>query len=118
MDDPPDTTRLALDRTVLANERTYAAWIRTGLAALAAGLGLARLVRHVLPPWSVRLLALLLVGFGAGAFVVSAWRYHHLHVAMEHLDVRTIPRSLVKLASGLLVVCSGVALAALWALTR
>ena len=31
----------ALDRTVLANERTYAAWIRTGLGALVAGVGLA-----------------------------------------------------------------------------
>jgi len=27
----------AIDRTLLANERTYAAWIRTGLMALAAG---------------------------------------------------------------------------------
>ena len=27
----------AIDRTVLANERTYTAWIRTGLTALAAG---------------------------------------------------------------------------------
>jgi len=26
-----------MDRTILANERTYAAWLRTGLAALVTG---------------------------------------------------------------------------------
>lgn len=31
------TTRLAVGRTALAAERTYAAWVRTGLAALASG---------------------------------------------------------------------------------
>jgi uncharacterized membrane protein YidH (DUF202 family) len=29
----------AADRTVFAAERTYAAWVRTGLAALASGVG-------------------------------------------------------------------------------
>src|SRR5688572_3853019 len=32
-------TRLAADRNVLAAERTYAAWVRTGLFALASGIG-------------------------------------------------------------------------------
>jgi inner membrane protein YidH len=31
------TTVLAADRTIFAAERTYATWVRTGLAALAAG---------------------------------------------------------------------------------
>jgi uncharacterized protein DUF202 len=33
------TTVLAADRNILASERTYAAWVRTGLLALAGGIG-------------------------------------------------------------------------------
>lgn len=36
--------RLAYDRTRLANERTFAAWLRTGLAVAAGGVALAHLV--------------------------------------------------------------------------
>jgi len=114
MPPPADPTRLALDRTVLANERTYAAWIRTGLAALAAGLGLARLMLNTMPLWSIRILAMILISFSAGAFLLSSWRYEHLHVAIAHLDVKTIPVKLVKLFSLLLALCSILALVGLW----
>ena len=33
-------TKWAEDRTVLANERTYASWLRTGMACVALALGL------------------------------------------------------------------------------
>lgn len=36
--------RLAYDRTHLANERTYAAWLMTGLAVAAGGIAVAHLV--------------------------------------------------------------------------
>lgn len=36
--------RLAFDRTHLANERTYAAWLRTGLSVAAGGIAVAHLV--------------------------------------------------------------------------
>lgn len=50
--DPEDKkTEYALDRTVLANERTYAAWLRTGIAALAAGLAIEKFMVQVLPEW-------------------------------------------------------------------
>ena len=39
-----DESKDALRRTRLANERTYLAWWRTGLASLAVGLGAGRLV--------------------------------------------------------------------------
>ncbi len=112
-----DSTRLALDRTVLANERTYAAWIRTGLAALAAGLGLARLMLNTMPLWSIRILAVILILYSAGAFLLSAWRYEHLHVAIAHLDVKMIPVSVVKLSSIVLALCSLLVLVGLWSIT-
>jgi hypothetical protein len=36
--------RLAYDRTLLANERTFAAWIRTGLSVAAVGLAAGQLL--------------------------------------------------------------------------
>src|SRR5262249_61901303 len=41
------TTELAADRTVFAAERTYAAWVRTGLMALASGIGAKALLSEV-----------------------------------------------------------------------
>ena len=53
---PTSTSNLqqqyALDRTVLANERTYAAWIRTGLGAMVAGLAIEHLLIEVYPSGS------------------------------------------------------------------
>jgi len=62
---------LALDRTVLANERTYAAWIRTGLAALAAGLGIAKFMTGLMPLWSILIIAAVLIGFSSVAFLLA-----------------------------------------------
>ena len=65
----PGTVRddLSKDRTVLANERTYA-----------------------------------------------AWRYSHLHVRMENLDVDALPLFAVRALSLVLAVCSLISLASLW----
>ncbi|HED17849.1 MAG TPA: DUF202 domain-containing protein [Gammaproteobacteria bacterium] len=113
----PDTNMLALDRTVLANERTYAAWIRTGLTSLLAGLGIARFLQGSMPLWSTQTIAAVLIIFSAVSFFLAAWRYEHLHVGMAHLDVKMIPVSMVKLSSLVLIACSLIALAGLWYIT-
>lgn len=117
MNPVPDTNMLALDRTALANERTYAAWIRTGLAALVTGLGIARFLVDSVPLWSIRTIAAILLVFSAVAFFLAAWRYEHLHVGMAHLDVKMIPVGMVKLSSLVLIACSLIALASLWYIT-
>jgi uncharacterized membrane protein YidH (DUF202 family) len=71
---------LAGDRTVLAAERTYAAWVRTGLVALASGIGAKKLLSGILPEWMIVATGSLLVMFAA--FVSSlvcgaiSTRYH------------------------------------------
>lgn len=113
----PDTNRLALDRTVLANERTYAAWIRTGLTSLVAGLGIARFLSGSMSLWSTHTIAAILILYSAVAFFLAAWRYQHLHVGMAHLDVKMIPVAMVKLSSFVLMGCSLIALIGLWYIT-
>jgi putative membrane protein len=74
--DPGNLSRtdLAEDRTILANERTFAGWVRTALACIAIGIGFHALFQTMQPTWVPRgiataflLLAILLV-------VVAEWR--------------------------------------------
>jgi len=107
---------LSMDRTVLANERTYAAWLRTGLAALISGLAIAKYTFDILPVTGIRIVAALLIGFSAVIFLISAWRYNHvhLHVKTQHLDVDAVPLYLVRILSLLLGACSLISLSSLW----
>lgn len=68
--------RLAYDRTLLANERTFAAWIRTGLTVAAVGLAAGQLLPD--SPGRrryVAALAMLLVAAGIGIMAFGAWRF-------------------------------------------
>jgi putative membrane protein len=53
----PSRTDLAEDRTILANERTFAGWMRTSLACVAIGVGFHALFSHTQPPWIPRAIA-------------------------------------------------------------
>lgn len=48
---------LAEDRTVLANERTFAGWMRTSLASVAIGVGFHALFPAMSPSWVPRAIA-------------------------------------------------------------
>jgi putative membrane protein len=58
--DPPSSvsrTDLAEDRTILANERTFAGWMRTSLACIALGIGFNALFQKMQPDWLPRAIA-------------------------------------------------------------
>ncbi len=60
MDEGPFTdprVSLAENRTAVAAERTFAAWLLTGLAFLGAALVAQRFVREVLRDWQLQLLS-------------------------------------------------------------
>ncbi|MGA9574698.1 MAG: DUF202 domain-containing protein [Lysobacterales bacterium] len=112
--DITEKTNLALDRTVLANERTYAAWIRTGMAALATGLATVKFMTELLPTWSIRAIATVLIGLSIAVFLLAAWRYSHLHIKVSHLEVDVIPLFLIRGLSLVLACCSIIALIYAW----
>lgn len=64
-------------RTHLANERTFLAWLRTGLSLVAVGMAAARFLPLDLIPGIpyVTLFAVLLVVSGTGAVIYGANRY-------------------------------------------
>jgi putative membrane protein len=78
---PPEAARVALTdnraRTHLANERTFLAWLRTGLSLVAVGLAAARFLPQALIPGFpyVTIFAVVLVVCGTGLVIYGANRY-------------------------------------------
>jgi putative membrane protein len=105
----------AADRTVLAAERTYAAWVRTGLVALVAGVGAKTSLGGVLPDWAILFNATLLVFFAAFCFGVAVWReLRPGHDSPERSDVWRIPPALLVVVNGGLLLVSLGALLGIW----
>jgi putative membrane protein len=71
-DEAGDATR----RTRLANERTYLAWWRTGLASLAVAFGAGKIVPGLTngANWPFIALGALYALFGVGCFAYGFWR--------------------------------------------
>ena len=115
-DDQEDPRVLyAADRTVLAAERTYAAWVRTGLVSLVAGVGAKASLGNVLPDWAILFNATLLVLFSGFCFAVAVWRdLRPGHDAPRRSDVWRLPRALLVIVNGGLLLVSLGALMGVW----
>ena len=105
----------AADRTVLAAERTYAAWVRTGLVALVGGVGAKTSLGGVLTEWAILSNATLLVLFSGFCFFAAVWReVRPGHDAPSRSDVRRIPRAVLAVVNGGLLLVSVGALLGVW----
>lgn len=99
---------------MLAAERTYAAWMRTGLTALAAGVGARALLEKLVPPWLSIATATLLVLASGFCYVAAVWR-EALNLGPElHPDTRTLPVRLLVGVSAFLLLVSLAALVGIW----
>lgn len=103
--------RLAEDRTVFAAERTYAAWVRTGLASLATAVGARTLLKGVLPDWQAVSTASVLAAFSAFCFVAAVWRELVPGFAPDKSAARRLPRTLMFVLNGALTAAALGALA-------
>jgi putative membrane protein len=107
-------TQLAADRTVLAAERTYAAWMRTGFAALASGVGARTLLASVMGHWLVMGVSTVLIVFSGFCFGAAVWRELFAGAPPPRPDVRHIPRGVLYLVNGFLLLVSVTALVGIW----
>ncbi|MDX2453898.1 DUF202 domain-containing protein [Desulfosarcina sp.] len=79
------------ERTRLAKERTFAAWLRTGLSAVGVGLGLVKLLPAVEPRWMMQLIGMLFIGAGGIVFVIGYKTYHTVIRKLEEEGYTGIP---------------------------
>lgn len=73
---------LAIHRTLLANERTFLAYIRTALALFIAG---ASLIRFFDDPLA-HIAGIALIPFGLILFVIGTVRYHYMKREISNLQ--------------------------------
>lgn len=101
----------AADRTLMAEERTFSAWIRTGLASVASGLGVVKLLAGGDPSPLMTILGLLLVIVGAMAFAFAFFGYRQGMRRWQTALPRAAPLWVIGLFSLLLAAATCLALA-------
>ena len=81
----------ALERTRLSKERTFAAWLRTGLASTIAGIGLVKLLPDMKPDWLGQAIGLLLVFSGGAIFILGFRTYYIVFKKLEKEGFEGLP---------------------------
>lgn len=105
---------LAEDRTILANERTFAGWMRTSFAAIAIGVGFHALFGAIQPPWLPRTIA---TGFLLLAILLIVLAERRAAAVTRRLSAHVIVQSRrvnLRLYTAIIVVGAIVVTAALW----
>lgn len=103
-----------MDRTVLAAERTYAAWVRTGIASLVCGAGTHRLLTGAMPLRLIQLIAAVFIVAGMCCFIAGMWREGIAATMSSGADVGRVPRVIPYIANAALLVVSTLVLIGIW----
>ena len=109
-EEEPSRLDLAEDRTILANERTFAGWMRTALAAVAIGVGFHALFQTMRPPWVPRAIAtaflllaiVVIVSAERRAAAVTGRLSPHVIVTARAMNLRFLAAAIVCGATALI----------------
>ena len=102
-------------RFILANERTFLAWLRSGLALVAGGVALDQFVKVSNGTVLVRSLAIAFIALGAIVALVGTLRWNQVESSMR--EGRPMPRSRVPIYLGVGFVVLAVAIGLVLLLT-
>ncbi len=98
-------------RFTLANERTYLSWIRTALALIAGGVGLAALENIIGPDWPLaREVGLIATLLGGLLPLVAFQHWRKVQQAMRRGEPLPVQRAAIVLAVGMVFLAAGLAL--------
>ena len=75
--------KLSLERTRLAKERTFAAWLRTALSSIAVGLAAVKLLPSIEPRWLLRTIGFIFVGAGS---LIVIFAFHSYQIKLRQLE--------------------------------
>lgn len=122
MADRPDLARMrtdfAEDRTVLANERTFGSWMRTGFGAIGIGLGFHALFGKIHPLWVPRAIATAFLVIALIVFVAAERRACIVIRRLHTHQVETVKIAVLRLITVVTVAATLALIAALWLLNR
>ena len=110
-------TDFSEDRTVLANERTFAGWLRTGYAAIGIGLAFNALFSRVEPAWMAKLIATAFLLIAVTIFIGAERRACAVFARLDTHEVQSIKITGVRLVTIASVVATLALIAAIWLLT-
>jgi inner membrane protein YidH len=111
-------TDFAEDRTVLANERTFASWVRTGFGGIAIGLGFHALFGRIHPLWLPRAVATAFLVIAIIVFLAADRRACIVIRRLHTHRVETVKIGIVRLITVVTVAATLALIAAIWLLAR
>jgi putative membrane protein len=81
-----DQKTLSMALTHMATERTFNSWIRTGIAAVVAGLGIASFLARGGATGIARAIGVIFILAGASIYIVALMSYRHMYLRMPPAD--------------------------------
>lgn len=122
MAEGPDLARMrtdfAEDRTVLANERTFGSWLRTGFGAIGIGLGFHALFGKIHPLWVPRAIATAFLLIAIIIFIAAERRACLVIRRLHTHQVETVKIAVLRLITAVTVAATLALIAAIWLLNR
>lgn len=106
--------QLAEDRAFFAAERTYSAWVRTGLMSLVCGIGAWALLEKIVPGWFARSAGTVLILGSTICFFAAVWRYLAPGAPLPPPNARRLSPLLLIVLNGFLVFVAAAVLVGLW----
>ena len=112
-----ERTDYSEDRTVLANERTFAGWLRTGYAGIGIGLAFNALFSRVDPPWIPKLIATVFLLIAVVIFIAAERRACAVFTRLETHQVKSVKVSSVRAITIASVLATAGLIGAMWTLS-
>jgi putative membrane protein len=101
-----ERTTLARQRNILAVERTFSAWIRTGLSLNAVALIMPKLIETGRWLGIERIIGILLTLTAAVMYYVALWRYHVASDKLAKEGIEVTPHQWIDVMIVALIFCS------------
>src|SRR5690606_789354 len=111
-------TNFAEDRTVLAHERSFASWLRTGMASIAVAIGFNALFKTLEPAWVAKAIATAFLLIAVAIFISAQRRAASVTARLEGAVIealRPVRARLIRWASAAAPAALG---AAMWLLVQ
>lgn len=107
-------TDFAEDRTILANERTFGSWFRTGFGAIGIALGFHALFGRIEPLWVPRAVATAFLAIAVLVFLAAERRACAVRARLHPHLVKTINITKIRLITVIAVLATVALAAAMW----